>query len=81
MKNVKLVLGNVYVVENIFFNRGEVVSVSDELAETLAELAFEDYDPSLGRHSSIKYFEIEDVKPAKKAKADKAEAVEATEVE
>lgn len=79
MKNVKLVLGNVYVVENIFFNRGEVVSVSDELAEKLAELSFDDFDPSLGRHSSIKYFEVEDVKP-KKAKKDTVE-VEATEVE
>ena len=79
MKNVKLVLGNVYVVENIFFNRGEVVSVSDELAEKLAELSFDDFDPNLGNHISIKYFEIEDSKP-KRAKKDTVE-VEATEAE
>jgi 23S rRNA pseudoU1915 N3-methylase RlmH len=78
MKNVKLVLGNVYVVEGIFFNRNEVVAVSEDLAEKLSKLTFEDYDQSLNKSVSIAYFEIEDDKPQKKTK--KEEAVKDVEV-
>lgn len=72
MKIVKLSYGNVYVYNNVFFNRNEEIEVSDELAEELLALDVKDYDPDMRTISSFKYFsEVAPAAKPKKATKDK----------
>ena len=66
MKIAKLVLGETYVVGDLFFIRGEEVEVTDAVAAEIAEYKIVDYDPDVRTFRETPYFKITDAaKPAK----------------